>query len=497
MIDQMKKNKKLIIDSLLVIAYAITSFIILVYHEPWRDEAQQWLICRDLNIGQIFSQMKYEGHFVLWYMILLPFVKLGFPYFTANIVSWLICVISVCLIVFKSPLKTWVKILFIFSLPMVYFYPAIARCYCLIPLAVSLISIAYRNRRNNPIVYMISIVLLLNTHVIMLGLVGILILLFFIEEVKEFKNMTTKEKKKFIFSLLIGFILSLASILPLFGSIETNEMVSIKFLNISEILDKLIVYINLYWRSIVFFEIDNILDIFLLLILTAILILLIIIYECNRSNKYFVILFTSISFQIVLYILLYDASQQRLYSLAYILLLVIWMQNEDFKELESKQLTWKRRLKNFIIIAIFMLNIINGFRFCIIPEIKYNYSSSKETAKYINNNLPKDSIIISNKFSYTSAIIPYTKNIKYYNIISQEYFTFFVWDGKKEDKLNEELYNRMIDIKKEKNNVYYILIKEDKNDYVTMLEQEEKLVKKYESKNSLIKEDYIIYDICL
>ena len=42
--------------------YLIISFIIIILHEAWRDEAQSWLIARDLSFIDILKQMKFEGH---------------------------------------------------------------------------------------------------------------------------------------------------------------------------------------------------------------------------------------------------------------------------------------------------------------------------------------------------------------------------------------------------------------------------------------------------
>ena len=120
--------------------------------------------------------MKYEGHFLLWYLILMPFAKLGFPYYTTNIISWLITCISVWLILDKAPFKFYKRVLLIFTFPLLYLYPIISRCYCLIPLAIVLMSIFYKDRKEKPLKYLISIVLLANTHVIMLGMVGIVLL---------------------------------------------------------------------------------------------------------------------------------------------------------------------------------------------------------------------------------------------------------------------------------------------------------------------------------
>ncbi len=93
-----KKNKELIV----FVIYLTISFVLLFFHKNWRDEAQTWLIARDCSLFELISIMKYEGHFLLWYLLLMPFAKFGFPYFTCNIISWLITSISVWLILVKS-----------------------------------------------------------------------------------------------------------------------------------------------------------------------------------------------------------------------------------------------------------------------------------------------------------------------------------------------------------------------------------------------------------
>lgn len=45
--------------------YAALVLTMLFFHEPWRDEAQAWLVVRDLDFLGILSQMKYEFSRVL------------------------------------------------------------------------------------------------------------------------------------------------------------------------------------------------------------------------------------------------------------------------------------------------------------------------------------------------------------------------------------------------------------------------------------------------
>ncbi len=47
--------KKNIAKTLLLIFYAIFTFVVLLHHEIWADEAQAWLVARDLNIFELFA----------------------------------------------------------------------------------------------------------------------------------------------------------------------------------------------------------------------------------------------------------------------------------------------------------------------------------------------------------------------------------------------------------------------------------------------------------
>ena len=79
------------------------------HHEPWRDEAQAWLIARDLTFIDIFRQMAYEGTPALWHMILAFFAKMGFSYISINLVNLVIICLAVGVFVFKSPFSILTK----------------------------------------------------------------------------------------------------------------------------------------------------------------------------------------------------------------------------------------------------------------------------------------------------------------------------------------------------------------------------------------------------
>ena len=46
--------------------YVLFNGILLWYHAPWRDEANVWLMARDLSPLQLLKEIKYQGHPCLW-----------------------------------------------------------------------------------------------------------------------------------------------------------------------------------------------------------------------------------------------------------------------------------------------------------------------------------------------------------------------------------------------------------------------------------------------
>ena len=93
------------------ITYAVSYICISFVHEPWFDEAVAWQIARCATIKDILFEIPhYEGHPPLWYLILVPFAKLGAPYeLSLSFVSLIFAGAACCLIIWKSPFPTAAK----------------------------------------------------------------------------------------------------------------------------------------------------------------------------------------------------------------------------------------------------------------------------------------------------------------------------------------------------------------------------------------------------
>lgn len=475
--EYIKKNK---FNIFIMAIYMTITFIIMLYHESWRDEAQSWSIARNLNFIDIIKQMKYEGHPALWYLLLAPFAKIGLPYITIKIISWAITNISVFLILKKAPFNNIFKMLILFSMPLLYFFPAISRSYCLIPLAIGLIAITYENRKEKPIRYVLSIALLANTHVIMLGLVGMLLLIFYIEQILNRRENTKEQNKNIIISFIIIMILLILTAIPIASSIGVNTDISSDFSITAERFD-------IFLRQIennIHYLFGNKFDV----IVIAIIILLLL-YELKYYPVNAIAIILSIGFQILIYTFIYSTSFQRAGTMIFIVLLFTWIQKPK-KKIDKTE----KKVVEYLTGILLILNLIYGIKQINI-ELTQNYSNAKQTATYIKENIIDGKFICPN-IAYASALVPYiNQDNMFWNPQSEKYFTYVTWDENYIQKYSlDELKQKLNKNFKEDEKLYLININWNE-ELLEKLQNEGELTKIYKAENSIRREDYEIYSI--
>ena len=117
----MKKDKnELIFNSVLLIIVCICSFVLAIRHEPWGDEAQTWLMARELSFGELFEMAKYEGHPVLWVYMIKFFQNLGAGYFVQEVLSLIISNAGLAILHFKSGINKVLICILAFSPIMIF-----------------------------------------------------------------------------------------------------------------------------------------------------------------------------------------------------------------------------------------------------------------------------------------------------------------------------------------------------------------------------------------
>ncbi|NOY23545.1 MAG: hypothetical protein GXO70_08565 [Acidobacteria bacterium] len=150
--------------------YAILVFYTARFHEPWFDEAQSWLMVRDLNLWNLLAHhLRYEGHPSLWYLVLWLPVHMGLPYQWLPLIPAAIAVLTAWLVFRYAPFPPFITWMIPFGYYFVYQYAVIARSYVLIPLILSALAILYKKRLQRPVLFFVLITLL--AHVSLHGTV--------------------------------------------------------------------------------------------------------------------------------------------------------------------------------------------------------------------------------------------------------------------------------------------------------------------------------------
>ena len=90
---------------MLFLVYVIVTFLTVLYHEVWADEAQAWVLVRDTNFVNLIKLVRIEGHPLLWYCLITPFAKLINSFnaiMDMQILNWLLVVVGMGFFVFKA-----------------------------------------------------------------------------------------------------------------------------------------------------------------------------------------------------------------------------------------------------------------------------------------------------------------------------------------------------------------------------------------------------------
>jgi hypothetical protein len=121
------------------------------YHEPWSDEANSWLLGRDVSLFQLWTRlMHYEGTPGLWQTLLHVLMRVGLPYSGMNIFSASLGCAAAWVFMRHAQLATPIRLLMPFTFYLFFQYSVIARSYCLLPLLLFLCATFYTRATEKP-----------------------------------------------------------------------------------------------------------------------------------------------------------------------------------------------------------------------------------------------------------------------------------------------------------------------------------------------------------
>ena len=186
--------------------FAIWSLSIIFFSgiQPGEAEAHAWTIAGNVNLLQLINLMNVEGHFLIWYLCIMPFAKFPVLYpWAMDIVNWSFCFASLVVLWKRAPFNNFIKICITFSVPFLQIYSVYPRCYSIGILFLFLALAMYKERLEKPYKYVILLTLAANTNVLALFGAGILGLLFVYENITERKFLSYDGKRLGIFIILV------------------------------------------------------------------------------------------------------------------------------------------------------------------------------------------------------------------------------------------------------------------------------------------------------
>ena len=421
---------------LVLLLYFAVNLFLLLHHENWRDEAQAWQIVKYSNLSELFAQLKYEGHPALWYLMLLPFAKLGLPFGAMGFISLGCMVITVWLILKKAPFSLPVKSILVFGSSFVYFYPVISRSYCLIPPILAWLAVLYPERKRKPVLYGVALGLLTQTHIYVIGLSLLLSAAWFLEVFVDMcrRRITKGEVGRNAAGLGISFLSGLFLVWELAGSLGSNTLVDI---HISSSLHSNLhrIEVGAQWtlgHALGIFPSEAHWKWWVLLFAAAALILI------AYSWKEALVLIGVFGIQILMFTYVYLPTHQKAMILVHELIFVLWITMQQKKEKRLQKGIWEMALVLLTLVSLY------GYNNEILQDIEKPYSASKELAAYIEENVSPDVPVVSTKDALSVAAAAYLNEREIWDPVLQEQVTFSTWDEERTQTITyEEMEQRV------------------------------------------------------
>ena len=205
-----QQHYQVIISALIFGLFVALTIFVNNVHEPWRDEAQAWLIARDHPLPwTIFQMSAFEGSPMLLQLLLWPFAQLGLPYVTIHLLHGFVVCAVVALILRFAPFPFWIRCLLPFSYYLAYEYNAIARNYVLAAALLLCLAQLYRERWHRPITYHFCLILLSQVSAHAAILAGVFFLAFVYEGcvVKLWEERESVSRRAGFAALTTGLVL--------------------------------------------------------------------------------------------------------------------------------------------------------------------------------------------------------------------------------------------------------------------------------------------------
>ncbi len=410
-----RKNIWLIIA---LVAYAALNGYLVSVHEPWRDEALAWTIARDLSPLGIIRQMSIEGHPCLWYFLLLPLTRAGLPILSMCVLSCALMVAAAAVFLLKSPFPVWLRVLLIFTPLFTYMYPVISRSYALAFLFMVCLAALEKKKWEKPWLYCLFLGLLVQTHVIMLGMAGVMSLVFLVQRIYRFR----KEGARHLMHNLLPLLLPLGSffwLLVQFAHIQDSASMEVERLSLLEFLHGL--RQTLPYTMSMYMEIDTVKAMCLAGVVLALCIYGVIRWHLWGETICFI---GGIGAQMVIYTGINGPTSQRALTWFLIFLWYLWVCLDRVGRREYLLL-----LLPSLAVTMWLCSV-RLFPY-MIKDMHMQFSDAGEVAKAVEAVVPENGTVVMTDAATASSVAAYLthKGIRIFCPQQNTYVTYTNWDS--------------------------------------------------------------------
>ncbi len=412
--DKKKKINNMVL-TIVFLAYLIFNGILLMRHELWRDEANVWLIARELSPIQLFQEIRYQGHPCLWYLIVMPVAKSGLPFQSVGVLSLVVMAVTAGLFLWKAPFHTPIKAMCVLSPVFTYFYADIARNYCLIALFLILLAWNYPRRNEKSVRYGMLLGLLVQADTIAIAAAGMISLMWLWENGREAfqaKNlMPVRRILKGIWIPLASFLLWVAQ----FHRVSDSPAFHISGLGMSDLFREIRNY-SLWILERMTGQEQSFCIIFLGMFLALLAVTAV---KIKNSGAVWVLI-SSYLFVAVFSVVVYQLHLWHFISLCFVLIWTMWVLDEQKNE---KMLTDRisRQALGGMQVLLLILSVCMFLQWNSQDETSslnnalYGlYSDGVHTAEFIEENISEQEVIVSANVSMASTVLAYLPDYQFY-----------------------------------------------------------------------------------
>lgn len=402
--------------------------LITLNHEYWRDEVRAWSLARQAaSPFELPALVRYEGHPLLWYLLLFIGSSIVDSPLILPVTSTLLALAAVTLFLWRGPFALWVKVLFIFGALPFYEYAVVARNYGVSMLFLFAAAACYRERFTRPLRLAVVLALLANTNVHSALLAGLLSALWFWEWVRFAGSAIRERWAAFLgsgFIVALGIAMSVAVIWPPEDSVLVSRAVVVPKL-LSAALSVAI------HPGKVFGELT---PAFVPSWLTSVL-LLSAIAGLTRQPRFALTGFVAMVALGTLFAGVYPGSFRHQGLLLILLVVLYWLALDDTRETAPEPRHVLRSVGlNGAMVALFLAALVQT-RYFAIQDLRRPMSSSKTLAEFLVHSAYRDAIIVAEPGYYAEALPYYTSNRIYFPR-ERRFGTTVKWDKTPQERLS-------------------------------------------------------------